>query len=139
MGLSYFVYADFSRANGVVKDSLTRLQWQDNYSDNGEETKRVEWIEAIEYCENLVLAGENDWRLPSINELSSIVDYSRQEPSLNSMFEYVEFDRFDTYWSSTTFSGYSGNFAWRVYFSYGYQYYGTKAYSGYVRCVREGQ
>ena len=136
IGLSSFIYGDFNKQNGVVTDSFTRLQWQDDYSDNEEEIKSAPWIETFAYCENLTLAGQNDWRLPNINELSSIIDFTRKSPALNPIFEYIVPHGF--YWSSTTIAGYSGN-VWIVYFSNGRQGNYYKSDSLYVRCVRAGQ
>ena len=44
--------------------------------------REVSWQEALHICEDLEFAGESDWRLPNINELLSIVDYSESAPSL---------------------------------------------------------
>jgi len=53
IGVSVLALADMSRdATGIVTDSVTTLQWQDDYSDNGDSIKRANWRAAIEYCEN---------------------------------------------------------------------------------------
>jgi len=39
--------------------------------DNGSD---VNWEEAMNYCENLRLAGSSDWRMPNITELQGIYD-----------------------------------------------------------------
>lgn len=36
---------------------------------------------AIAYCENLILDGRSDWRLPSIKELYSLMQFSGRDPS----------------------------------------------------------
>lgn len=36
--------------------------------------KDIKWPEAVEYCENLELAGHDDWRLPSLDELETLHD-----------------------------------------------------------------
>jgi hypothetical protein len=48
-------------------DPATGLMW--TKKDNGDS---VSWQQAMYYCRNLRLAGHDDWRLPTINELSGI-------------------------------------------------------------------
>ncbi len=126
---------NFSRSNGVVSDSTTKLEWQDDYSDNNNSIKNTTWQIAINYCENLTLNAQSDWRLPNKNELLSIVDYSKNSPSVNEVFTNTSND---DYWSSTTYQSYHYN-AWIVKFDYGYTEHKGKDYSHSVRCVRAGQ
>jgi hypothetical protein len=58
-----------ARANEVWIDPATTLMW--TKTDNGNE---VNSNEARDYCLNLKLAGHNDWRLPTINELEGIYE-----------------------------------------------------------------
>jgi hypothetical protein len=93
--------------------------------------KTYTWNEAIEYCKNLRLAGYDDWRLPTVKELLTLVDYDRFNPAINPMFGGVA----SYYWSSTTnVDDTSG--AWYVDFSYGYVDGYGKPVSSYVRAVR---
>ena len=122
----------FSRDDNkeVVIDSATNLMWQD---DSDAKTIKKNWQEAISYCENLTLGGYNDWYLPNINQLFSIVDTSKYNPAINSIFQNV-FSY--NYWSSTTnaFSTYS---TWDVDFGNGFGYWNDKSNGFYVRCVRD--
>ena len=121
-------------ANGIVTDNQTHLQWQDDYSDNGEAVKYASWTDAIGYCEALSLDGV-EWRLPNKKELLSIVDYSVVNPSISSVFQKKASDG---YWSSTSYAVSAG--AWYVHFNYGNASNNNKTtYSYYVRCVRGGQ
>ena len=130
LGLSIVLLADFTKEGDIVKDSVTKLEWQD---DNITDT--MGWPEAIEYCENLELGGYDDWRLPNINELKTIIDRSRYNPAIISAFEHTSSNR---YWSSTTNEG-DHEGAWGVYFYYGYVNGNYKGNDRYVRCVRDGQ
>ena len=136
IGASLFLYAGFNRdSSGVVADSATGLAWQDDYSDNGGEIKKAIWQDALVYCEELSLGGKNDWRLPNMRELKSIVDYTKYNPAINSVFTNVTFN---FYWSATTTVS-DSSLAWDVYFSYGYDYCYSKTNEDSIRCVRGGQ
>lgn len=50
-------------------DPATGRMWEG--TDNG---ANVTWKQAGDYCSNLKLAGYSDWRLPTLDELSSIYD-----------------------------------------------------------------
>ena len=134
-------YAIFSRTNGVVLDSRTGLQWQDDYGDNGGLIKEASWGDSVEYCKDLILNDKNDWRLPNIKELRSIVDYTRAKPAINiSYFFNTAYGISDDwYWSSTTVPE-SKTYAFNVKFRIG-ETDRTGKYSLYtynVRCVRGG-
>ena len=131
IGLSVGLMADFTRdANtAIVTDSVTGLQWQDDT------TPSKSWQGAIDYCEALTLGGKSDWRLPNINELTSLVDDTVYDPSISNVFQHTISN---LYWSSTTNAGGTST-AWIVYFGNGSQDSSTKTNSSYVRCVRAGQ
>ena len=126
----------FTKANGVVTDNQTTLEWQDDYSDNGNNGKSAKWTDAIDYCEALTLNGKDDWRLPNKKELLSIVDYGTYNPAISSVFEKT--NSLNYFWSSTTGASYTSA-AWGVYFGNGDTYYLNKSYNTHVRCVRAGQ
>ena len=56
-------------------DPATGLMW--TKKDNGVD---VTWQEATNYCRNLQVRGQSDWRLPTINELQGIYDSSINAP-----------------------------------------------------------
>ena len=134
--------ASFNRNKGVVTDNNTGLQWQDDYSDNGNKIKISNWIGAINYCEALPLDG-GSWRLPNMNEITSIVDETKYNPSINSMFQNTDSDLSSLnegpYWTSST-NGDSmegETFIGRlIYFADGHQNNSGKDSELAVRCVR---
>ena len=69
----------YSRDKEIVTDNETGLQWQD---DSEAKTIRKTWEEAITHCEQLAL-DRGGWRLPSINELESLIDYGRYDPAID--------------------------------------------------------
>jgi uncharacterized protein DUF1566 len=105
--------------DGTVTDNCTGLMWQRDTGDvNGDgrsdEQDNSDWCGALSYCEDLVLAGHDDWRLPNIRELESLVDFSRVNPSIDPIFGMLPL----SCWSSTPLAG-NPDFAWFVSFSRG--------------------
>jgi len=121
-------------AAGVVTDHVTNLEWQDDYSDNGGSIKSANWQGAIDYCNGLALDG-GGWRLPSIEEVETIVDDGRYYSAIDTTFSNISSS---DYWSSTTYAYYT-SYAWYVLFNLGHSYSRNKTDNFYVRCVRGGQ
>lgn len=97
-----------SNGDGTVTDDATGLVWQQKDSEKG-----MNWQEALKYCEDLNLAGENDWRLPNVKELQHIVDYGKSpdttdSAAIDSIFKVSEITNekgqkdYPFFWSSTT-------------------------------------
>ena len=96
------------------------------------------WWEALAYAEGLTLAGQSDWRLPTIKELSSLVDRTRQSPAIN--ITYFPNTVTHYYWSSTTGTGTNGSGgSFDVDFRNGGDYNYDKSYRFHARAVRGGQ
>ena len=117
----------------MVHDELTNLTWQ--RIDDG--VKRY-WEEALSYCNNLILGGHEDWRLPDVKELLSIVDYSYFNPTLPVLLETAKDQQYCTFTSSTTPVGTAGGGASSVSFYKGEMSSAKKdTYTHFVRCVRD--
>ena len=131
MALSISSMADLARAGGIVTDTTTTLQWQDDYRDNDFKVKSATWEDALKYCATLSLDGTN-WRLPNTRELRTIVDRSIFNPAI-----YVDFllKESQYYWSSTTIDD-TKDYAWTTNFNRGDTWILPKTASRYVRCVR---
>jgi hypothetical protein len=116
----------------IVTDNITKLQWQDDATAS---TTTANWATAITTCDNLDFGGFTDWRLPTIEELESIVNYGASAPA-----KYSEFLNFasNSYWSSTTYASNSSG-AWSVDFDGSSDGWFDKMFIYYVWCVRAGQ
>ena len=65
----------------IVIDHNTGSMWaMDGIREGCAWGQQTDWNSAIDWCENLVFAGYDDWRLPNVKELQSIVDYGRVSP-----------------------------------------------------------
>ena len=117
--------------DGTVTDSSTGLMWQQETADSP-----MTWNEALAYCEGLNLCGHSDWRLPNINDLRSLIDYSRSNPTID--ISYFPDTAVSWYWSSTTGASATSG-ARGVNFDYGYGLNVSKSSNDYVRAVRGGQ
>ncbi|HCJ7271306.1 TPA: DUF1566 domain-containing protein [Vibrio cholerae] len=83
------------------------------------------------------LCGASDWRLPSVNELLSIVHNGRVEPVIDQSY-FPHTPQYSWYWSSSP-DAYGSGYAWGVNFGSGYVDDNGKDYSRRVRLVRAGQ
>ena len=123
--------------DGTITDTNTGLMWEIKTDDGGPRDKdnAYTWEEALSYCENLVHAEHDDWRLPNRNELQSILDYTRYGPSLDPAFPLI---RPSSNWSSNTNAANPAT-AWIVNFYNGDVSILGKENESYVHAVRGGQ
>jgi hypothetical protein len=100
----------FTVATGCITDNLTGLTWVRN-----PDTVQRTWSGALAYANGLVSCGYSDWRLPNLNELASLVNYSQSVQSTwlaNQGFGNIQ--QAGYYWSSTSNARYTSQ-AWVVY------------------------
>ena len=116
--------------DGTVTDTATGLMWQQATQES------MDWESAITYCASLSFEGYNDWRLPDINELRSLVDYSKDDIAIDTTLFPGTMTSF--YWSSTTLAA-NPDCPWNIKFSNGFRKHLNKSYSLDVRAVRAGQ
>jgi len=150
--------------DGTIKDDVTGLMWlKCTMTSTGIDSdpnclgthQKVQWYEAIEKCKNLEHEGYNNWRLPSMPELFSIVHFGKPggDPAIEeSVFPNTEYDDCYTpysdafsmilctgystekYWSGTKWG--PNDYAWSVHFDDGYTNISEITMQHYVRCVR---
>lgn len=119
--------------NGTITDANTGLMWVKDPSVTGI-GGAANWADAITACEDLNYAGHADWRMPNINELSSLIDYSRNAPAIDPIF--LNTSSFS--WSSTVVSSLPAQ-AWEIDFGAGIVDYSNRNVTGFVRPVRDNQ
>ena len=150
--------------NGVVLDIHTNLQWMrfllgQTWTDNAcaGEAKKYNWDQANSAADELNrqggYAGYCDWRLPSIDELKTLVYCSSCQPEmwndtghsfegdyLTPTIDRIAFPNAPSsaVWSGSPYAD-ASNGAWYVYFGYGYAHYNYRSNVNHVRLVRGGQ
>ena len=112
--------------NEIITDESTKLIWSSTVFPV------KTWREALGYCKDLNYGGSSAWRLPSANELISLVDIRERKPA--SLFPDLPFEKF---WSSTTDSSYYSQFAVAVDFESGSVAGEVKTDENYVICVTD--
>jgi hypothetical protein len=122
--------------NGTVTDMVTGLIWQQRWAPGipGAPTEVLTQIQAADYCQSLILGGYQDWRVPTLIELVSIVDDSTSNPSTYPSFAATPPVVF---WSATPTAGVPAN-AWAVTFSNGEFLASQMSNAHHIRCVRSG-
>jgi hypothetical protein len=85
------------RERHIYTDPQTGLQWARNGNIPG---IKMQWEEAMRWAKNLNYAGYNDWRLPTDNELRTVLNRGGNSPA-----EWLNANGFrnvqdDIYWSS---------------------------------------
>jgi len=114
-----YVQNEYDLEKDVVVDYVTVLMWEQSGSQ-----KRLSYTQAHEYISDLnnrKFAGYDDWRLPTISELMSLLEPMEKNGNL---YIYPVFDKTQTWcWSCDKVAG-SSESAWIVSF-----------YLGYVGCL----
>ena len=117
---------DFNdNGDGTITDVATGLTW--TQSDSG---KGMNWEDALNYAEDMKLAGYSDWRLPNAKELQSIVDYTRSpditdSAAIDPMFKTtsivneLNIKDYPAYWTGTTHVRAGGKASAAVYVAFG--------------------
>ncbi|RJO68997.1 MAG: DUF1566 domain-containing protein [Myxococcales bacterium] len=116
--------------DSLVVDAVTNLMWQRSYGYG------KNWGNALKYCEQLELGGYDDWRVPNVNELASLVDYAIS--NLASGFPGGLGSAIENVWSSNSVSNqYLPGYALVVQFSMGNVLQSEKTELCYAKCVRD--
>ncbi len=98
------------------------------------------WSEAHEHCNVKAVGNRKGWRLPTIQELASLVDPSQSNPNLPIDHPFNDVAEACVFWSATTHSTHTSG-AWVLSFCYedGQLGYNPKDTHRAVWCVRGGQ
>jgi hypothetical protein len=114
-------------SDDTITDNNTLLMWQKE-DDNVQYT----WADATVDCADSTSDGYTDWRLPTVKELTTILNFKEVSPSIDPIFTNTNTT---SYWTSTVLASNSDN-AWYVSFDAGNYFNSAKTNIYYVRCVR---
>ncbi|PYQ00779.1 MAG: hypothetical protein DMF83_27290 [Acidobacteria bacterium] len=158
-----------NNGDGTITDLNTGLMWEQKIRDSeglhdvfqafpwDSATPTIwDWLEEVNAEGGTGLAGYNDWRIPNVKELQSIVDYGKfilaVDPAFNNGPGFNNGPFFPScsvaecsltgpgdYWSATSFDISPFN-AWLVHFGFGggSVHFSGKTSTNFVRAVRGG-
>ena len=94
----------------AVLDKQTGLTWTRNLNiADGPKP----WQESVKFCQDLEIGNRKGWRLPTKEELITILDTSQSEPALPDGHPFENYSRLGSahsaYWTSTTYEGNSNS------------------------------
>jgi len=119
----------YEKSQNIVIDTQHKLMWQDNKAAK-------EYLETFQsakvYCEQIILNGYIDWRVPTIGEMIKIIDVKNTDPIAK---EFQNVQR-KTYITNSTFVE-DSLLTWGVDFSTGKILTVNKEDMNHIRCVRE--
>lgn len=155
--MSYSEVPGFSRSE-CVKDNVTGLIWEGKTNDGGARDGRMVYINhggdpSLRMFETIFkdvsthvaeinargLCGFSDWRLPTVDELHSLVDYSKRDPGpfINTAW-FPNTPPSQSFWTSTQYAGHN-QAVWTVSFQSGGAIPNSRTEQRAVRLVRGAQ
>ncbi|MCP4155699.1 MAG: DUF1566 domain-containing protein [bacterium] len=97
--------------DGTVTDNITGLMWQKSPDTDGNgvinSSDKRSYDEAVSGAEALTLGNYTDWRLPTIKELYSLIDFNGTDPMVegndtSGLTPFIDTDYFDFAYGDTS-------------------------------------
>ncbi|MGB3751461.1 MAG: DUF1566 domain-containing protein [Arcobacteraceae bacterium] len=106
------------------------LMWQD---DKDTKKLKLNRLELKFYCKDLTLAKRKDWRVPTYEEMITLIAFSKSNPASKDIVTKIESSQ---YWTSTV-SVLEKDKNWFVDFKYGKSDITSDLVQYNIRCVRD--
>ncbi len=100
-----------NNGDGTVADTVTGLTWLQSPDTDGDgdidAADKLTYDEAVAYCQDLIFADSSGWRLSTIKELYSLIDFSGRDPSgyegvdTSGLTPFIDTDYFDFAYGDT--------------------------------------
>jgi hypothetical protein len=125
--------------DGTVTDKQTNLIWKrcseglEGIGCDRGNTVTYTWQEASTVAGASRFAGKSDWRIPSIGELETLIEYQCTMPAINTVIFPATPVR--NFWSASPYAGYV-NGSWNINFNDGVKDSCSRNYRLHVRLVR---
>ncbi|MDD3519209.1 MAG: DUF1566 domain-containing protein [Chromatiales bacterium] len=139
-GISGLVADDGNDDWGCTLDHVTGLTWEvkaPNDSSDRYFVTSFQWADVAAYAGGInaaTLCGHDDWRLPTLDELYSILHLGAVDPSIDENHLGITWS--GGYWTVTPYAPDAADSAWQVDFNTGYSTPALKTATGRVRLVR---
>lgn len=114
------------KGDTVIYDAATKLTWQMSSDMN--------WEDALAYVNNLIYAGFDDWRLPTLEEAMSLIETKPNKRGyyIDGRFRFIRFLETESYKRTRFVFGtiwttdrHSAGMVWDVNFKHGSCFYGN--------------
>ena len=113
---------------GIVLDNSSKRVYYDSTP-----SPKMHFFKAWEYCQQMDYVGHKDWRVPSKDELRSLLELSRRTITVKHAFKNVKEEK---YWTST-----EDKYEQAYYVDFDLGRYSTHKYTNRYRviCVRDSK
>jgi len=125
----------------AVLDKQTGLIWARNAYVVGSQENRVSWELGTKLCQNIEIGGQKGWRMPTRDELITLIDSSQSAPSLPEGHPFINTGNNEGgwgYWTSTDY-GSDTKSAWVIGTFFGKVQDSNKLMDAGIWPVRDGE
>jgi len=119
--------------NEAVLDNETGLVWE----RSPDPSKERNWLDSQIFCNDKTVGKRKGWRLPTVQELGSLMDLTQSGPALTRGHPFKKVVAHH-YWSATTSAFDPGN-GWYININRGGVSLVPRSFPRYVWCVRAGE